>query len=323
MTRVYFLPRELSRLMFVGLATVISVHASAAYPEKPIEVIVGFPAGGGTDVMARTVAPYLEKYLGENVTVVIKNVPGASGQIGITRLVRAKPDGYTLGTFSMPGMMARTIDRKARYSADSFTFLANVVKDSNVIVTSKSGGIDTLDKLINTAKASPGAVTVGVSSLGGDDHFALIKLQNLTNTEFTIVPFRGSAPARTGLLGGHVDMGIFNVSEIVNFQEEVNVLGIASVERSKFAPEIPTFREQGLDLFNASSRGFVAPAGLPKDIEEKLVHAFRQLAEDTAFLDALKAAANPVEIAVGEEFQALNAEALDYARQVWERTPWQ
>lgn len=309
--------------MFVGVLIATSAQTLAAYPDKTIEVIVGFPAGGGTDVMARTVAPYLEKYLGEDVTVVIKNVPGASGQIGITRLVKAKPDGYTLGTFSMPGMMARTVDRKARYSADSFTFLANVVKDSNVIVTSKSGGIDTLDKLIKTAKANPGALSVGVSSLGGDDHFALIKLQNLTNTEFTIVPFRGSAPARTGLLGGHVDMGIFNISEIVNFQEQVNVLGIASAERSKFAPEIPTLSEQGLELVNASSRGFVAPAGLPKDIEAKLLHAFRQMAEDTAFLEALKAGANPVEIAVGEEFQAQNAEALDYARQVWENTPWQ
>ncbi len=121
-------------------------------PSKPIEVIVGYSAGGGTDVMARTVAPFIEKYLGDGASVVVKNMPGASGQIGITAVATAEPDGYTLGTFNLPGMMARTIDRKADYDADSFTYLANVVNDPNVIVTSKQSGLDTLDKLIAAAK---------------------------------------------------------------------------------------------------------------------------------------------------------------------------
>lgn len=304
-------------------AIVLSAGAAIAeYPEKPIEVIVGYSAGGGTDVMARTAAPFIEKYLGEGASIVVKNMPGASGQIGVTEAATSDADGYTLGTFNLPGMMARTIDREADYDRDSFTYLANVVNDPNVIVTSKNSGLDTLDKLIAEATENPGAITVGMSSLGGDDHFALIKLQNATDTEFTIVPFKGSAPARTALLGGHVAMGILNISEVAEFQEELNVLGVATTERSPFAPDLPTFQEQGLDLVNGSMRGFIAPAGLPEDVETKLLNAFTQLESDEEFLAAMKATANPVEVVTGDDFRQLTSDLYDLAKNVWDNTPW-
>lgn len=304
-------------------AMILSAGAALAeYPEKPIEVIVGYSAGGGTDVMARTAAPFIEKYLGDGASLVVKNMPGASGQIGVTEAAHAAPDGYTLGTFNLPGMMARTIDRESEYDRDSFTYLANVVNDPNVIVTSKSSGLDTLDKLIADAKENPGAITVAMSSLGGDDHFALIKLQNATETEFTIVPFKGSAPARTALLGGHVAMGILNISEVAEFQDQLNVLGVATKERSPFAPDLPTFKEQGLDLVNGSMRGFIAPAGLPEDVQAKLLNAFNQLSSDQEFLDAMAATANPVEVVTGDEFKQLTSDLYDLAKGVWETTPW-
>ncbi|MBU0644106.1 MAG: tripartite tricarboxylate transporter substrate binding protein [Alphaproteobacteria bacterium] len=312
----------IQKTALVGAIILSAGAALADYPEKPIQIIVGFDAGGGTDVMARTATPFIEKYLGEGASLVVKNVPGASGQIGITETAGADPDGYTIGTFNLPGMMARTIDRKSAYDVDSFTYLANVVNDPNVIVTSKRGDLDTLEKLIAEATANPGAVTVGMSSLGGDDHFMLIKLQQLTGAEFTIVPFSGSAPARTALMGGHVAMGILNISEVAEFQEELNVLGVAQAERSPFAPDLPTFKEQGLDLLNGSMRGFVAPAGLPAEVEAKLVDAFGQLAGDEEFQAAMAATANPVEVVTGAEFKALTASLYDLAKGVWETTPW-
>jgi tripartite-type tricarboxylate transporter receptor subunit TctC len=314
--------KQIQTTALAGVMTLVAGAAWADYPEKPIEVIVGYSAGGGTDVMARTAAPFVEKYLGEGASLVVKNMPGASGQIGVTEAANADPDGYTLGTYNLPGMMARTLDREAGYSADSFTYIANVVNDPNVIVTAKNSGLDTLDKLIEAAKAEPGAITVGMSSLGGDDHFALIKLQNAIESEFTIVPFKGSAPARTALMGGHVAMGILNLSEVAEFQEEINVLGVALADRSEFAPDVPTLKEQGLDLVNGSMRGFIAPKGLPADVEAKLLDAFRQLATDAEFIAAMKATANPVEVVVGEDFKALNAELLGFAKQIWETTPW-
>ena len=306
----------------IGATLIAGAAMAQDYPEKPIEVIVGYSAGGGTDVMARTAAPFIEKYLGDGASLVVKNMPGASGQIGVTEVANADPDGYTLGTFNLPGMMARTIDRKADYSADSFTYLANVVNDPNVIVTSKRSGIETMDQLVEEARENPGAVTVGMSSLGGDDHFMLIKLQNLTETEFTIVPSRGSAPARTALMGGHVAMGILNISEVASFQDDLNVLGIATAERSDFAPDLPTFAEQGYELVNGSMRGFVAPKGLPEDVEAKLLAAFEQLNGDEEFLAAMAATSNPVEVVTGNDFKVLTQDLWDLAKGVWDETPW-
>jgi tripartite-type tricarboxylate transporter receptor subunit TctC len=308
-----------------ALAAAMVMAAGAAwaeFPDKPITVIVGFDAGGGTDVMARTAAPFIEKYLGEGASLVIKNVPGASGQIGVTEVANSAPDGYTIGTYNLPGMMARTLDREAGYSADSFTYLANVVNDPNVIVTSKASGLDTMEKLIAAAKAEPGAITVGMSSLGGDDHFLLTKLGKVTETEYTIVPFKGSAPARTALMGGHVAMGILNISEVAEFQDQINVLGVATAKRSEFAPNVPTFDEQGIALEGGSMRGFVAPAGLPPEVEAKFLDAFTKLAADKEFASAMAATSNPVELKVGADFKALNAETLELAKTVWETSPW-
>lgn len=304
------------------LVTAFTSSAFAQYPEKKIEIIVGYSAGGGTDVMARTVAPFLERYLGNGATVVVKNVPGASGQIGVTEVARAKPDGYTLGTFNLPGMMARTLDRKATYSADSFTYLANVVADPNVIVTAKGSKIDTMDKLIKAAKADPGAVTVGMSSLGGDDHFFLMRLQKDTGAKFTIAPFKGSAPARTAVMGGHVAMGIFNLSEVLGFRDSLNILGVATKERSNLADDIPTFSEQGYKVVNGSLRGFVAPKNLPEDVRQKLLKAFKNAFEDPDFAKAMLSSGNPVNLTLGKDFQALTQEQYDFAKKVWETTPW-
>ena len=304
------------------MVTAFASSAFAQYPEKKIEIIVGYSAGGGTDVMARTVAPFLERYLGEGATVVVKNMPGASGQIGVTEVANAAPDGYTLGTFNLPGMMARTLDRKADYSAASFTYLANVVDDPNVIVTAKDSKIHTMKELVEAAKADPGAITVGMSSLGGDDHFFLMRLQGDTGAEFTIAPFKGSAPARTAVMGGHVAMGIFNLSEVLGFREELNILGVATEERSGLADDIPTFSEQGFKVVNGSLRGFVAPLDLPEDVRSTLLNAFQKAYDDPEFSKAMLASGNPVKLTLGDDFKALNQEQYDFAKKVWETTPW-
>lgn len=305
-------------------ATTAMAGAVAAqdYPSEEIEVIVGYSTGGGTDVMARTVAPFLEEYLGNNATVVVKNMPGASGQIGVTEVATAEPDGYTLGTFNLPGMMARTLDREADYDADSFTYLANVVNDPNVIVTPGSSDIDTMEKLVEAASEEPGAMTVAMSSLGGDDHLFLVKVQEATDTEMTVVPFSGSAPARTALMGGHVGMGIINLSEAVNFLDDLNVVGIASEERSDLAPDVPTLAEQGYEITNGGLRGFVAPEGLPEEVEQKLLDAFQQAFDDPEFQEAMISTGNPVRLTLGEEFEELTQEQLDLATRIWENTPW-
>nr|WP_267135296.1 tripartite tricarboxylate transporter substrate binding protein [Halomonas dongshanensis] len=309
-----------SKMAAFLLSGLMVTPALADFPEKRIEIVVGYAAGGGTDVLARTIAPYLEEYLGNNASVVIKNMPGASGQIGVTEVAQAAPDGYTIGTYNLPGMMARTLDREAAFDADSFTYLANVVDDPNVIVTPKSSAIDTMDKLVDAARE--GAVTVSMSSLGGDDHFFLMNVADVTGGEYTPVPFSGSAPARSALMGGHVTMGIVNISEVINFRDELNVLGIATQERSPLADDVPTFAEQGYELYNSALRGFVAPAGLPDEVEAALISAFQQTYDDPEFQDVMLRTGNPIELAVGEDFRRLNDEQLELAERVWEISPW-
>ncbi|CAM3164292.1 tripartite tricarboxylate transporter substrate binding protein [Vibrio mytili] len=305
-----------------GIFCLTSTLAMANYPDKPITLVVGFSAGGGTDVMARNVAPFLEKYLGDDATIVVKNMPGASGQIGITEVAHSDPDGYTIGTYNLPGMMARTLDRDANYSADSFTFLANIVNDPNVIVTSKKGNIDSLQKLIETVKGASRPMPIGMSSLGGDDHLGLIKFESLTDTNFNIIPFKGSSAARTAVLGGHVKAAVLNISEVTEFKDELNIIGLSQSERSEFDPSIATFKEQGVNFINGAMRGFVAPAGLPEDVKTKLLDAFAKLAKDPEFLAKMKSTANPVSVSLGDDFKELNAETLKLAQDVWEKTPW-
>jgi len=310
------------KLAMFGALLLSSGIALAEYPEKPITILVGYKAGGGTDVMARNVAPFIEKHLGNGASVVVKNMPGASGMIAVTQVSKSDPDGYTLGTFNLPGMMARTLDRPTEIGADSFTYLANFVDDPNVIVTSKKSGITSLKQFVEAAKETPRAITVGMSSLGGDDHIALTKFSALADAEYTIVPFKGSAPARTAIMGGHVAAGILNISEVVKFRDELNVLGVATAERSSFAPELPTLKEQGFNIVNGSMRGVVAPAGLPQNVEAKLLAAMEKVGKDPEFLKKMKETGNPTSISVGDDFQTLNGEQLEIAKKIWESTPW-
>lgn len=302
---------------------IMSSAALAAYPEKEIQVLVGFSAGGGTDVMARTVAPFVEKYLGNGAKLVIKNMPGAGGRIAVTAVAEAAPDGYTLGTYNLPGVMARTVDgSRVKYTPESFTFLANMVNDPNVIVTGKKTGIDTMAKLLDKAKKDPGALTVGMAALSGDDRFALTSLEKLTGTKFNVVPFKGTAPTRSAVMGGHVPVAVMNVSEVVSFRNEFNVLGVTAAKRSAFAPDIPTLKEQGLDVINGSLRGFVGPAGLPPAITAKLISAFKQAFNDPQLQAAMKKSGNVTELITGDDFKTLNAQELQLAKDVFKANPW-
>src|SRR3546814_5348914 len=119
--------RKILEHVRLAMAVILpAATAMAEYPDKPIELVVGFEPGGGTDVMARTVAPFVEKYLGNGASVVVKNVPGASGQIAVTQVAHARPDGYTLGRYTLTGMMARTLDRQTDFTAASLNFIANI-----------------------------------------------------------------------------------------------------------------------------------------------------------------------------------------------------
>ncbi len=308
----------------VVAATLCAVPAFAqdsSYPNKDINLIVGFAAGGGTDTLARLIAPHVEKNL-KGAKIIVKNVPGAGGQIGITQVAKAKPDGYTIGLFTLPGTVARTYDRKTEYGVNSFTYLANIVNDPSVIVVNKASRVNSLADLVKLGKQGNKGVTVAVSTMGGDDQFVMMALGEQGGIRIDYVPFKGTAPARSALMGGHVDSSSMNLSEVIGFEDELKVLCVAQKERSPLAPNIPTAKEQGFNIEMGTTRGFVAPANLPAPVREKLLAAFKAAYDDPEFQKSMKATGAQLEYVGGKDYEELTKQQDAIARKVWQTTPW-
>ena len=309
----------------LGAVIALGLGATAAladYPEKPVEVIVGYSAGGGTDVMARTVSQFLEQELGDGASVVVKNMPGAGGQIGFTEVAGADADGYTLGTFNLPAALALTHDRAADYDVTSFTYLANFVEDPNTITVAASSPYQTLDELLAAAKADPRAITVGLSSLGGNDHFSANMMASASGVEFTIVPFKGASNAHTAIMGGHVAAGTMTLGQTTNFPDELRVLAVLADERSAFRPDIPTAAELGYDVKMSSLRGIVGPADMDAETAEKLRAALSAVNANPDFQTMMAEQGNPIAFMVGDDFAATAAAQNQVAADIWAQTPW-
>ncbi|MFV0245120.1 MAG: tripartite tricarboxylate transporter substrate binding protein [Qingshengfaniella sp.] len=297
--------------------------ALAEWPEKTVNLIVAYSAGGGTDVTARTLQPFLEKALGQDVVVV--NRPGAGGEVGHTAIADADPDGYTIGILNLPPMLTIPITRDAAFTADSFIPVAGLVRDPSAISVPASSPFQTLDDLVAFAKENPGAVTVGTTGVGTDDHLAMRYLADAAGIELTHVPFAGAGPARTALMGGHVSAAGLNLGEALAAaqQGQVRVLAQFGEQVSEFAPDVPTVSSLGYDVYMQSERGIGMPAGVDPEIVAKLSAAIAEVAANEDF--RARNAESFTEVAYRDtvEFQA-HVEALDANyRAMWDKAPWQ
>lgn len=261
---------------------VLSTSAWAAnFPQKgkSIRIIVGFAAGGGSDVGARILAAGLEKELG--TPVVVDNKPGAGGQRGYTELALAKPDGYTVGLVSIPSVILSYLDpvRKAAYNRKSFQLLALHVIDPGQIAVKADSRFLSVKDVVDAAKAAPRKITISTGGLHSGDHFAILKLQQMTGAEFAMVHFDGAGPSLTAILGGKIAVYCGNVGNLLAQVKsgDMRILGIMDKDESPFYPGVKTFEAQGYKLYNSSSRGFVAPAGTPKEIVDILSGAIKKV----------------------------------------------
>ena len=238
-----------------------------------------YGAGGGTDITARLLAKDLEPVLGKPVTV--ENRAGGGGWVGWGALAAARPDGYMLGYLNVPSMYAGYLDRQynRRESLESFTPLMNHVIDYNVWAVKADSPFKTLKDVIEAAKKAPDTITITGFGAGGDDHIAILGVQGETGTRFVVVHHKSTAEGKTQVLGGHVQVLAANVSEIAEEVKagQVRMLGVMATERSRFLPNAPTFKEQGLNQVWSVTRGIAGPAGLPKEAETKLVAALEQV----------------------------------------------
>ena len=269
-----------SRSSFLGAAAMLAAlavsglgPAQAQYPERGLTLIVPYGAGGGTDVTARLLARDLEAAMGKSVTV--ENRAGGGGWVGWGALASAAPDGYTLGYLNVPSMYAGYLDPKVgrKETLDSFTPLMNHVLDYNIWAVKADSPFKAVKDVIEAAQKAPEQITVTAYGAGGDDHLAILSIQAETGVRLAIVHNRSTAEAKTQVLGGHVQVLGANVSEVAEEVRagQLRLLGVMAPARSRFLPEAPTFKEQGFNQVWSVSRGIAAPAGLPKDVEAKLI----------------------------------------------------
>ena len=266
----------------VALLWTASPGWAADFPQKgkAIQMLVGFAAGGSTDVGARLMAAGMEKELGAPVVVV--NKPGASGQIAYTALTQAKPDGYTIGNTNFPSSVVSYLDpaRKATYTRKSFELLALHVIDPALFAVKADSPFKTLKDVVDAAKANPKKVKISTTGIQSDEAFAILQFQKMTGAQFAMVHFaQGVASAMTAFLGGKIDVLCANVGDLLaQFKSgEVRILGIMDDETSPFYPGVKTFEQQGYKLYNSSSRGFAAPAGTPKPVVDVLSGAMKRV----------------------------------------------
>ena len=305
----------------IACSAFIVSQSAFAWPDRPVELVVGFAAGGGTDLTARTLATYMQKELGQSVVVV--NKPGASGGLGLSYVARAKPDGYTLGMTNMPGLLTIPIERKVDFDFDSFTYLATLVRDPSAFSVKADSPYTSLKQLVDDARKSPGGLTYASTGVGTDDHLAMVLFDGEMGTDFNHVPFNGAAPMRNAVLGGHATIGGMNLGEAMPYQgSKLRILAQASAKRSPLAPDVPTFAEQGVDLVFASERGVVAPKGIPEEVQEKISQALDKIAADPQFQDAMLKQYTEMDYLAGDAWKARLKKADGQFRALWEKRKW-
>jgi tripartite-type tricarboxylate transporter receptor subunit TctC len=310
-----------------GLMRPLVAYAQGtAWPgDRPIEVIVPVPPGGGLDAMARILMPHVCNHLGNGARFIIVSRPGAGTQIGNETIFNAAPDGYTLGAITAPALPALPIERAVRYRTAEFTWIANVVEDPNAFFVDASSPLTSLADLAAAARGRPGGLSYGSTGVGGDDHIAMLAYEAAQGLPAMVhVPFLGSAPATQALLGGHISLLVGNISEAIALQRDgrIRALGVAAPTRFSALPAVPTFREQGFDFIAGASRGFVATPGIPIGIRQRLEAAFTGALSEPAFRADAEKLAMPLRPLVGGAYASMIAEMDASLRALWQRHPW-
>ena len=261
--------------LFAGfvLAAGLVAQVCAAYPEKPVTIIVPFPPGGSTDMVARAIAPKLQQSLGQ--PFVIENRAGATGAIGATAVKNAAPDGYTfmvasIGVFAVNPFVQKKLQYDPVKDLDPITV---AVRAPNVLVANPAFPANSVAELIALLKKSPDKITFASSGAGSSDHLTAALFWQKSGTSGIHVPYKGGAPAITDLLAGHADVSFQNINAVISHIKagKLKVLAVTGDKRSPLLPQVPTLGEAGVpgvDVF--SWQGIAGPKGMPADVKQKL-----------------------------------------------------
>lgn len=311
-------------MSFVLLASSFSTAlAEDQYPNKRVEVIVPWSAGGSTDVMVRMLNRHLEDELGVEFLTI--NRSGAGGEIGWTELSMADPDGYTMGAINIPNFTAKYIEKEStKFDLSTIEPIANIVTDPGVLVVSADSEIKTLEDFKEYAQENNGNVTISHEGVGGDDYIATRKIEREMNIELNRIQYDGNAPARAALLGGHVDVNAINASEAIPYQKsgDLRILAIMADERLSSIPDVSTFEEKGYDIINNSSRGIIAPAGTPQEKIKIITEALRKVVQKEEFLEKAKEANFNIDFIASKEYNQFLNRTEKEMQELWDEDPW-
>ena len=295
----------LAVVLSLGLLTFTAPPAAAEkYPSKPIKIIVPLGAGGSHDLHSRAVASVLHQYIGQPAYVQL--MPGGGGKIGMGALKRAKPDGYTLamGANSHLYMSPHVKDMGFDPFKD-FIPVFQINELPYMLATLGNQPWKNFKEYIAAAKKSKGKIKHGSTGTYGLSHTMMLKIAYDTKAPLPHVPFRGGGPAMKAMLGGHVQTAGANPATggvLSNYKSgKIRILGVAAAKRFPLFPDVPTFREQGVDLLLSSKRIVMAPAGTPKDRIDILEKALLKVAKDKTFKRLLRKMGVKAEPVIGEK----------------------
>ncbi len=271
-------------LLAAALAAVGSQASAQSYPTKPIVLVVPFAAGGPTDVVARMISGPMGKSLG--TTVVVENTVGAGGTIASQRVAKSNPDGYTVLIHHMGMATAPALYRRLSFDPlASFEYIGQALDVPMTMLARKDFPAENLQQLIAYVKANKDKVTLANAGLGAVSHLCGMMFMSAIATDLTTVPYKGTGPAMTDLLGGQVDLLCDQTTQTVPMIRDgrVKIYGVTSTSRLAALPSVPTLDEQGLKGFEVKVwHGVYAPKGTPRDITEKLTRSLREALTDAA-----------------------------------------
>lgn len=281
----------------LGLAVALPVHAQNA-----VTMIVGYPPGGASDLMARIMQPELSAALGQQV--VVKNVAGANGTVGALEMTRSRPDGTTI-LFAPGGSLVLTPHtRGAPFQQSDFAPVCQMVDALVVMMTQQDSGMRTLQDVVARARENPGALPYASTGPGGTPHVSMISLERGARIEMNHIPFRGSGEVMQAMVGGQLHL--FTDQGNLVRQYNLHPIAVFSAERAREFPDTPTMRELGYDLVFTIWSGLYAPAATPEPVLQRLESACLRMMQAQPVLDGMRRMDMPVRVRNRAEFTAFH-----------------
>lgn len=300
-----------------GIALAVSASSMPAsaqdFPTRPIRLIVPYAPGGNVDISARIVGPVLSELLGQ--PVVVDNRPGGGGNVGAAMVAKAQPDGHTLLVGSSgPLAINPVVYRDMPYdSLKDFAPVSRVQSVTLVVLANQKFPVNSVRELIDRARAQPGKVIVASAGTGTTNHFAIELFANMTGTKLLHVPYKGSGPALTELLGGQVNIMFDQLTSSMGFIKEgrLKILAVTAAKRVSALPNVPTLAESGVPGYEASTfLGILAPAGTPSAVVNRLNAAIRKVMDVPAVQERFRGLGTDPGASSPQEFAAIIRDEL-------------